>query len=36
MAGKVQLRDYQQEAIDSILNEPEGSKLILALAVGLP
>lgn len=32
---KTTLRPYQQDAINSILNEPIGSKVILALAVGL-
>ena len=32
---KTTLREYQQDAINSILNEPIGSKVILALAVGL-
>lgn len=32
---KVQLRDYQQQAIDAVLQEPFESKVILALAVGL-
>ena len=31
----IQLRKYQQDAIDAVLNEPLGSKVIVALAVGL-
>lgn len=33
--GEIILRDYQKEAINAITNEPVGSKVILALAVGL-
>lgn len=33
--GKITLRKYQQEAINAVLHEPLGSKVILALAVGL-
>lgn len=33
--SKIKLRTYQQEAIDAVFNEPYGSKVILALAVGL-
>jgi superfamily II DNA or RNA helicase len=36
MVKKAQLRGYQQEAINAIFNEPYGSRLIIALAVGLP
>ena len=32
---KVKLRDYQQQAIDAVFQEPYGSKVIIALAVGL-
>ena len=31
----IKLRDYQKQAIQAVLNEPIGSKVILALAVGL-
>ena len=31
----MQLRDYQKESIDSVLNEPEGGRYIISLAVGL-
>jgi len=31
----IKLRNYQQESIDAVLQEPIGSKVILALAVGL-
>lgn len=31
----LKLRNYQQQAIDAVLQEPEGSKVIIALAVGL-
>lgn len=35
MENKITLRQYQQDAINAVLNEPIGSKVILALAVGL-
>ena len=31
----IKLRNYQQQAIDAVLSEPLGSKVIVALAVGL-
>lgn len=31
----IELRTYQQQAIDAVFNEPIGSKVIVALAVGL-
>lgn len=31
----IQLRDYQQQSINAVFNEPYGSKVIVALAVGL-
>lgn len=35
MGNKITLRQYQTDAINAVLNEPIGSKVILALAVGL-